>query len=221
MSNYTSYKQEILNWCLWLNEHGFFGTKLGSGGNISMKIESEDTIAVTPSSLPYKDMKIDDICIVDYNGQVLEGKKPTMELSMHLSIYKTREDVKAVVHTHQLYASVLSVININEPIPAMFDEIAFAIGDEVAFVPYALSGTPELANNVASTITNKCKCYIIQNHGALSFGKNMEQACLHAEMLEKVAMIYYYGISSGNPVSKLPEPIMQLIRQLYGKIGKN
>ncbi len=217
MSAYASYKEAILYWCRWLNENDYFGTRLGSGGNISCQIENEDMIAVTPSSLPYKDMKADDICIVDYNGQVLEGKKPTMELSMHLSIYKAREDVHAIVHTHQRYASILSVMNITEPILAMFDEIAFAIGDEVAFVPYALSGTPELANNVASTITNKCKCYIIQNHGALSFGKNLEQACLHAEMLEKVAMIYYYGISSGKPVSQLPESIIQLIRQLFGK----
>lgn len=217
MENYTQYKGEILHWCTWLNERGFFGTRLGSGGNISMKVENENKIAVTPSSLPYKDMKSDDICIVDFEGQVIEGKKPTMELSLHLSIYKNRPDVQAVVHTHQLYASILSVMNINTPIPALFDEIAFAIGDEVAFVPYALSGTPELATNVALTITNKCMCYIIKNHGAIALGKNLEQACLHAEMLEKVSMVYYYSLAAGNGTNALPEPVIQVIRQLFGK----
>ncbi|MEW6527983.1 MAG: class II aldolase/adducin family protein [Spirochaetota bacterium] len=217
MLQYTLYKEQILQWCHWLNEHGFFGTKLGSGGNISCRIENEEKIAVTPSSLPYKDMAVSDVCIVDYNQNVIEGKKPTMELSMHLSIYKERNDVNAVVHTHQIYASILSVMNIDKPIPAMFDEIAFAIGDEVAFVPYALSGTPELAANVAAAVANKCKCYIIKNHGALALGKNLEQACLHAEMLEKVAMVYYYALAAGQEAKSLPEPIMQVIRQLFGK----
>ncbi|HOJ29534.1 MAG TPA: class II aldolase/adducin family protein [Spirochaetota bacterium] len=217
MSQYTMYKEQILQWCQWLNEHGFFGTQLGSGGNISCRIENEEKIAVTPSSLPYKDMTTSDICIVDYNQNVIEGKKPTMELSMHLAIYKARDDISAVVHTHQIYASILSVMNIDKPISAMFDEIAFAIGDEVAFVPYALSGTPELASNVASAVTNKCKCYIIKNHGAIALGKNLEQACLHAEMLEKVSMVYYYSLAAGKEASSLPEPIMQVIRQLFGK----
>ncbi|MGB4269232.1 MAG: class II aldolase/adducin family protein [Spirochaetota bacterium] len=217
MSNYTNYKEEILQWCKWLNENGFFGTQLGSGGNISCRIENEEKIAITPSSLPYKNMAISDICIVDYNQNVIEGKKPTMELSLHLAIYKERDDVNAVVHTHQIYASILSTMNIDKPIPAMFDEIAFAIGDEVAFVPYALSGTPDLAANVAGTVTNKCKCYIIKNHGAIALGKNLEQACLHAEMLEKVSMVYYYSLAAGKESSALPEPIMQVIRQLFGK----
>lgn len=217
MTHYTHYKEQILHWCLWLNEHGFFGTKLGSGGNISLKIENEDKIALTPSSLPYKEMKLDDICIADFEGQLLQGKKPTMELSLHLSIYRNRPDVQAVVHTHQLYASILSVMNIEKPIPAMFDEIAFAIGDEVAFIPYALSGTPELVSNVATAVTNKCRCYIIKNHGAIALGKNLEQACLHAEMLEKVAMVYYYSLSAGKEATQLPQPIMNLIRQLFGK----
>ncbi|GAB4221115.1 MAG: class II aldolase/adducin family protein [Spirochaetota bacterium] len=217
MSQYTHYKEQILHWCKWLNEHGFFGTQLGSGGNISCRIENEEKIAVTPSSLPYKDMTTNDICIVDYNQTVTEGKKPTMELSMHLAIYKARDDISAVVHTHQIYASILSVMNIDKPIQAMFDEIAFAIGDEVAFVPYALSGTPELASNVASAVTNKCKCYIIKNHGAIALGKNLEQACLHAEMLEKVSMVYYYSLAAGKEAGSLPEPIMQVIRQLFGK----
>ncbi len=217
MSHYTQYKDQILYWCKWLNEHGFFGTKLGSGGNVSCRIENEDTIAVTPSSLPYKDMVTDDICIVDYNQQVIEGKKPTMELSLHLAIYKERSDVNAVVHTHQMYASILSVMNIQKPIPALFDEIAFAIGHEVAFVPYALSGTPELAANVAATVTNKCKCYIIQNHGAIALGKDLQQACLHAEMLEKISMVYYHSLAARNEVHTLPEPILQLVQQLFGK----
>lgn len=217
MTKFEPYKEQILYWSRWLNEQGYFGTQLGSGGNISLRIDNEDTIAVTPSGLPYKDMKSQDVCIVDFDGTIIEGKKPTMELSLHLAIYKHRADASAVVHTHQLYASILSVMNMDEPIPALFDETAFAIGHEIAFVPYALSGTPELAGNTAAALLNNCKCYIIKNHGAIALGKNLEQASLHAEMLEKIAMVYYCTLASGKTATALPQPIMQMIAQLFGK----
>ncbi len=217
MSDYSIYKEQILHWCKWLNENGFFGTKLGSGGNISMRIPGEDTIAVTPSSLPYKDMKIEDICIVDFNQKVREGGQPTLELSMHLSIYKKRPETGAVVHTHQLYASILSVMNIETALPVMFDEIAFSIGDEIAFIPYSLSGSPELAAYVESALSNRGKCYIMKNHGALALGKNLEQACLYAEMLEKVARICYSIMISGKNISLLPHDITHVVQQLFGR----
>jgi ribulose-5-phosphate 4-epimerase/fuculose-1-phosphate aldolase len=218
MKNFVSYKEQILHWCKWLNENGFFGTKLGSGGNISMRIGNDEKIAVTPSSLPYKDMKIEDICIVDFNQNVIEGGQPTLELSMHLTVYKHRPEVGGIVHTHQFYASILSVMNLNSPLPVPFDEIAFSIGDEIAFVPYALSGTPELASFVESAITNKCKCYIMKNHGALSLGKNLEQACLYAEMLEKISAVHYYTTSVAKDISALPEEIINVVRQLFGRV---
>lgn len=217
MSNYSSYKEQILCWCKWLNENGFFGTKLGSGGNISMKIAGEDKIAVTPSSLPYKDMKLEDICIVDFDQKVLEGRQPTLELSMHLAVYKKRPETGAVVHTHQLYASILSVMNMDTALPVVFDEIAFSIGDEIAFIPYSLSGTPELAAFVESALSNKCKCYIMKNHGALALGKNLELACLYAEMLEKITMVYYCAMNTGKSISLLPDDITHVVRQLFGR----
>lgn len=217
MSDYSAFKEQILHWCKWLNENGFFGTKLGSGGNISMRIPGEDKIAVTPSSLPYKDMKLEDICIVDFDQKVLEGRQPTLELSMHMAIYKKRPEAGAVVHTHQLYASILSVMNIDTPLPVVFDEIAFSIGDEIAFVPYSLSGTPELASHVETSLSNKCKCYIMKNHGALALGKNLEQACLYAEMLEKIAMVYYSVTITGKNISLLPHDITHVVQQLFGR----
>lgn len=217
MNDYSYYKEQILHWCKWLNEYGFFGTRLGSGGNISMRIEKENKIAVTPSSLPYKDMKLEDICIVDFDHMVLEGKQPTLELSMHLSVYKNRPETGAVVHTHQLYASILSAMNLDTPVPVMFDEIAFSIGDEIAFVPYSLSGTPELAAHVESALANKCKCYIMKNHGALTLGKNLEHACLYAEMLEKIAMVYYRITIAGRNISLLPHDIIHVVQQLFGR----
>ncbi len=213
MGKYYEYQKEVLKWSLWLSENGFFGTKLGTGGNVSMRIPGEEAAAMTPSSRKYHELTAQDICVVDFGGKLLEGDlKPTMEQGIHLAVYKNREKVNAVAHTHQTYASLISVIG--TPIPALFDEVAFDIGDVVDVVPYAVSGSAELAENVRSKLGNNCGCYIIQNHGALNLGSSLEKACLHAEMLEKVCMVYYHALVSGKKISVLPEPVMELVRAL-------
>jgi len=82
---------------------------------------------------------------------------------MHVAIYRTRLDVNAVVHTHQPYGSVLAALN--TPIPPLFDEVTLALGDIIEVAPYALSGSPELAANVATLLPNNANAYLIQNHG--------------------------------------------------------
>ena len=100
---------------------------------------------------------------------------------------------------------------INTPIPALFDEVAFSLGQTVEIVPYALSGSPELVNNVAGKLSNNANAYILQNHGILALGKNLDKAILHAELLEKVAHIYYLALSTGKPINTLPESIVEVV----------
>jgi ribulose-5-phosphate 4-epimerase/fuculose-1-phosphate aldolase len=134
-----------------------------------------------------------------------------MESAMHAGVYTGRPDVNAVVHTHQMFASVLALIK--QPIPALFDEVTCEIGAEVAVIPYALSGSTALVDNVVSELQNGCRCYIIQNHGALSLGADLAEAMHNAELLEKTAQAYFYALCSGREISRLPEETVQkLIR---------
>ena len=81
----------------------------------------------------------------------------------------------------------------------------------VEIIPYALSGSSELVNNVAGKLSNNANAYIIQNHGILALGKNLDKAILNAELLEKVAHIYYLALSTGKPVKTLPESITDFV----------
>ena len=81
----------------------------------------------------------------------------------------------------------------------------------VEIVPYALSGSPDLVNNVARKLSNNANAYVIQNHGILALGKNLDKAILNAELLEKVAHIYYLALCTGKPINTLPESIVELI----------
>jgi ribulose-5-phosphate 4-epimerase/fuculose-1-phosphate aldolase len=202
MSSFDSIKREVLDSSRWLSEHGYLG-QLSSGGNISVRVPGEKIVAITPSGRSYFSLDLNDICVIDFDQNSIEGNlSPSIEAGMHLGVYQNRSDVHAVIHTHQPFASVLAIIN--QPIPALFDEITVEIGHEVAIVPYAFSGSPELVANVTGKLGNACHCYLIQNHGALCLGADMQRAMKNSELLENVAQIYYHALASGKQIQKLP-----------------
>ena len=79
-------------------------------------------------------------------------------------------------------------------------------------IPYAVSGSKDLAQNVVQKLDNGCFCYILQNHGALSLGKSVDRAWKNAELLEKVAQIYFYALTTGKKITTLPK---NAIDQIY------
>lgn len=211
MGKYDKDKQAIVKCARWLSEHAYFGCVRGSGGNISVKLNAENMMAITPSRRPYQEMSPDDICVVDEHLKSIEGHRtPSVEAIMHMSVYKNRSNIHAVIHTHSVFASILSIID--RPIPALFDEITFEIGAGVEVIPYAVSGSPDLAQNVVSRLDNNCFCYILQNHGALSLGADIDQAWKNAELLEKVAQVYYFAVATGKKITTLPK---HAVEQIY------
>ena len=210
MTSYSKEKTMVLESSLWLSRNGYFGTQRGTGGNVSLRL-GESSMAITPSSMEYEGLTPDDIIVVDFDTTVIEGKiglKPSVESILHSTIYRNRPDCNAVVHSHQPYGSALALIN--TPVPALFDEVSFALGPLIDVIPYALSGSPELASNTATKLSNNANAYIIQNHGILALGKTIDQALLNAELLEKVAHAYCLALSTGKPVTTLPQSAIDL-----------
>ncbi|MEA1960525.1 MAG: class II aldolase/adducin family protein [Bacillota bacterium] len=214
MSQYQAYKESVLHYCERLSKKGY---TVGTGGNLSVLIEGQNAIAITPTGMDYFGIHVDDICIVDFDMNVLEGNfKPSIETKMHIEVYKHRLDVNAIIHTHQVYASIFALIN--EPIPALFDEVTLNTGHVIDVISYALSGSNQLSKNILFQLSNRCNCYIIQNHGGLSLGISIENAFRNVELLEKVSRSYYYALASGRPISKLPDSIVvRLCNMLYEK----
>jgi len=213
MGLYDKDKSRVLACAQWLSENGYFGCRLGSGGNVSIKIKERGLIIITPTNKTYKNMTIEDICVVDRNMKQVEGNfPPSIEMSMHASVYDKRPEINGVIHTHQDFASIFSIIN--QPIPALFDEVVLALGEITDIVPYALSGTDKLAQNVSSKLGNQCNSYILQNHGALVLGPNLEIALKNTELLEKSAKVYYYALTTGKSVSFTPQSSVDHFKQL-------
>lgn len=211
---FKRFRKDVLDASLWLSRHGYFGSSRGSGGNVSVRIDDK-TMAVTPSGVVYRDMSDDDICIIELDLtalQVKSNRRPSMESRMHSIIYRKRSDINAIVHTHQIYGSVFAMIN--TPIPSLFDEVSLSLGPIIEVVPYAFSGSDTLARNVGRILAGGANACIIQNHGIVALGRTLEEAILHAELLEKVAQVYCLALSTGKPVKILPETSIRKIARM-------
>ena len=206
MSFYAREKQQIVATAQRLVEKGYL---VATGGNLSIRIAGQAAFAVTPSNYDYLKMTPDDVCILDFDLNAVEGaRKPSVESALHAGVYATRADVNAIVHTHQVYAGALALIN--APIPALFDEQVRFLGRSVEIIPYAPSGTSLLKNAIVKHIKNHHNAYILQNHGALCFGHDVERAAHNVEILEKCALAYLLALCTEQKVSKIPLPVREI-----------
>ena len=214
MNSFVEQKKQIIETAHELVRKGYL---MATGGNLSLRIPGQNAFAVTPSNYDYMKMNADDICVLDFELNMLEGHlKPSVEAAMHGAIYQVRADVNAVIHTHQVYTSALTLIK--APIPALFDEQARFLGRSVDIIPYAPSGTGFLKNTIAKHVKNHNNAFMMQNHGALVFGHDMERAVHNVEILEKCALAYLLAICSERKVSKIPLAVREIA---FAKLRKD
>lgn len=206
MSEFSSQQQQIVEAAQLLVQKGYL---MATGGNLSMRIADRPAFAVTPSNYDYMKMTAQDVCVLDFGLHPLEGQlSPSVEAAMHGAVYQARPDVNAIIHTHQAYASALTLIK--APIPALFDEQARFLGRSVEIIPYAPSGTGFLKNTVAKHVKNHNNAFMMQNHGALVFGHDMQRAIHNVEILEKCALAYLLALCSERPVSRIPLAVREI-----------
>lgn len=214
MGSFDSEKKLIVETAHELVRKGFL---MATGGNLSMRVANKEVFAITPSNFDYMKMTPEDVCILDFDLNMFEGHlKPSVESAMHGAVYQVRGDVNAIVHTHQVYTSALTLIK--SPIPALFDEQARFLGRGVEIIPYAPSGTGMLKNTVAKHVKNHNNAFMMQNHGALVFGHDMERAVHNVEILEKCAMAYLLAICTEKKISKIPLAVREIA---FAKLRKD
>ncbi len=193
---------------------------VGSWGNISLRTE-DGNVVITPSGTNYSKSLPEDMVITDIEGKIIDGKmKPSSERLMHYKIYKNRHDVMAIVHTHAIYSSVLSVTD--DRIPPITEDTAMLLGDGVNVSKYALTGTIELADYVVEGLGSN-NATIMKNHGAVSVGTDMEQAIVTSQVLEKSASIFITAKMLGRVNILPPEDVAKLrgLSENYLKQWKN
>ncbi len=206
MSIYDSEKASLTETARDLTRKGYL---MATGGNLSMRARDGKGFLVSPSNRDYLTMDPSDICLLDWNLQILEGSlKPSVESGMHAAIYRCRPDIHAIVHTHQVYASALTLLG--KSIPALFDEQARFLGRKVALIPYAPSGTGLLAAKAARFARSGDNAFLMKNHGVLCFGHDLERAAHNVEILEKCSIAYLLALCTGTEPGRIPLAIREI-----------
>ncbi len=191
------------------------GLVVASAGNVSARISGHDAIAITPTSVPYDVMSADQIVVVGLDsGLPIESEaRPSGELPMHLAVYRHREDVGAVVHTHAPYVSALSVLR--KPLPPIIDEMIVYFGGTIGVADYAFSGTDDLGANVIGALGDRAGV-LLSNHGNVCVGSDLSEALHVALTMEATARIYLSSLRVGEPIA-LPEESLKTGRAMYEK----
>lgn len=188
-----------------------------TGGNISARVPGTDIIWITPSKMFKGGLSADDLILVDLDGNMVEGKtRPSIEAPLHTGIYRAREDVLAVIHSHAPYATAIALCNICVP-PITFDGYLIS---KLPTVPFAMSGQ-ELAQAVLEKIGAWPGAFL-QNHGFLAMGKDLRTAAnltLSVEHMGKVLMIARILGGSGE-LPTLPQQLREVLDGMAADIMK-
>lgn len=203
------YKQEVIEIAKTMLECGLV---TASWGNVSVRPEGQDLMVITPSGMDYCRLRYSDMVAMDFAGHALQGeRKPSSEYQMHREIYLKRPDVKAIVHTHSVFASSFAAAH--EPIPVIMEELAQINGGPVDVAPYELPGSMELAVRCAHTLADK-SAVLLANHGLVGVSMCLQDALKVCQIVEKTAQITLNALSIGVYHEISPENIKH-IRDYY------
>ena len=164
------------------------GLNHGATGNCSCR--DGDGYLITPSGVNTQDLSEEKIVRMDFLGNITENTfnlEPSSEWRFHQDIMTQRKDAGAIIHTHSVYASTVSLFN--KELPPFHYMIAVAGGDSVRCAPYAMFGTQDLSNNIITALKNRKAC-LIANHGLVTIGKDLSEALHIAEEIEHLCHLY-------------------------------
>src|SRR3954466_540980 len=167
----------------------------GNEGNHSYRI-GPDRVLCTPTGISKGFLKPDDICTVDMEGKQVAGKrKRTSEILMHLAIYKAREDVKAVVHSHPPHATAFAIAGVELP-TCIHPEAEVFLG-AVKTAKYVTPGDTRLGESLLPYVKDS-NTILLQNHGTVTFDVDLEGAYYKLEIVDAYSRILLLAKQIGN-----------------------
>ena len=191
----------------------------GTAGNISAR-RSDGNIVITPSSVDYRDMVLDDLVLIDPDGAVQhakEGRAPSSEMHLHLACYQAFDDIGSVIHSHPVWATMFAIAH--EPIPACIDEFAVYCGGDVRCTDYAASGTPDVGVNAVKALEGRGAA-LIANHGLVAVGPRPDKVLHITALVERTAQIVWGARALGGPVP-IPEEVNRNFAGVYDYLRAN
>jgi L-fuculose-phosphate aldolase len=205
---YVSLKQEMIEKCRLLEKIGYF---IGTWGNVSARIP--EGFLVTPSRVQYTVIEPGDFVTVSLGGTRLAGHRwPSSETEIHRAVLNKRSDVRAIIHSHSPYATAVSCLH--QSIPVFVEDMAQIIGGEVRCTRYIPAGQhKEIAAEVGNTIGEE-NAVLLANHGVLCCGRDLEEALVASQILEKAALMMLAAGGAGK-MFPIPEDLVKSERYRF------
>ena len=184
MKDIDKLKQEIIEGGLRLVKEGLVER---TWGNISLRVDDTHML-ITPSGRPYEELEGKEIVLVNYHTSEYEGSvTPSSEKGLHCEIYLSRNEIQAVVHTHQMNASTVAAAG--REVPPILDDMTQIIGPTIRVADYARSSTKKLAKNTVRALKGR-NAALMANHGAVCVGRDLDEAFVVCQVLEKACKVF-------------------------------
>ena len=193
----NTYKQEIIETGRWIMEKNL---TWGTSGNISVR--EGDRIYVTASGTVIGDLREEDITVVDLEGKILEGKKPSKETGMHLEVYRKRPEVAAVLHASPFWTTFAACTTMEIKTDLFIESMYY--DEKLLRVPYFHAGSSALAEAV-SKVAEKTHVILMEHHGMLCYDQNLKECRSALEVTENVCRMNIMAQSAGIPLQELPK----------------
>lgn len=190
------------------------GLNQGTAGNLSVRVPGG--ILITPSGLPYDEMKPADIVALDAHGTPRGQLAPSSEWHFHLGIMNARPEINAVLHAHSMFATTLACLR--RGIPSFHYMIAVAGGADIRCAPYATFGTEALSRHVVQALDGRKAC-LLANHGLVVAGESLREALRLAVEVETLAAMYWRALQVGRPALLSAAEMARVLKKFetYGK----
>ena len=203
-------RQALIDTCFVMRDR--LGWFVSTWGNLSVRVA--DGLLLTPTRVELDEMGPDDLVVVDWQGKKLRGTRvPTSELEMHRQLMLERPDIGVLIHTHQPYATLFACLQ--RPIPVITDDMAEVVGGQVNCSEYVPARRhPELAAAVRNAIGPDSMAVMIAKHGVICGGRNLSEAVVCCQFVEKAATIYAHAEPLGG-IAPIPEDMWRAERHRY------
>ncbi|HZJ26401.1 MAG TPA: class II aldolase/adducin family protein [Acidimicrobiia bacterium] len=190
----------------------------GTAGNLAARLPDGNAV-LTPSSVDYLEMTLDDLVVCDLDGNVLEGERsPTTEKALHLGALGLHPEINATMHCHAKFATMFALTR--QPIPAVIEEFVVFVGGDVECADYRTTGTDELGEEVARRVRDRA-AVLMANHGLFAVGKDPKQVLHVAHLVERTAEIVW-GARLLGEIVPIPADVNETFAGYYryGRTGK-
>lgn len=189
-----------------------------TSGNVSARDPATGLVVIKPSGVRYEDLRPELMVVVDLEGRVREsGLQPSSDTASHLFIYRQRDDVGGIVHTHSPYATAFAANH--RSIPVYLTAHADVFGGPIPCGGFAPIGGEEIGRVVVESIGSSC-AVLLKNHGVFTIGPTADEAVQAAVMVEEVARTSWLALQLGHPEEIPPEIVEALHRRYRNQYGQ-